>query len=272
MTTTSKVLMLMMSALALFAGCTSSDEPTSGHTAGLAACPPDIDEGWPCDISEELACLRGEDPASGADGDGDVCRCERFADDTDAGLVVCDSEPPPGGSYCPEHAHTGDVCDPSASDECSHSCDPDVVCRCVPTADTPDCGHIWLCEGGGGGEPPPGTEEPFCDDAALHVCLEAGFAECISEDGRWCVCEVGPAGEMALRCDGDDGSIGGGDPGDPGGTDTGDGTDPGGAERCTDEHVLSCEAGRDAFCIRDDGCECHCDFTADGIGGLICDD
>ncbi len=242
MTKKSSIILLLLLALPTISACVGED-PTGGNSAGLAVCPPGVTEGAICDVDPDLACVRSD-----ADGDGDICRCDRSSDSM-VGIVVCGSElPPDPTSFCADDVATGAHCDPEGPRECRHARDDGVYCRCAPRSDAEDCGYLWVCDDGS--EPPPGEES--CDDAALDECLADGSSTCIAEDGRRCFCEVTPEGEIHLSCDDDD-------------------TLPPEPEPCAPEDADRCLAGEPVECYYDDGRVCRCDVGADGDIRISCE-
>jgi hypothetical protein len=240
----------------LFSGCVSDGGST---LSALGACPEDAFEGSRCEADREVACaVRGSDR---------VCRCERSADGSAEGVIVCDSAggTDPGTAFCREHVHTGDVCDPTVDSVCHHACDGDVYCRCTPTGDATDpagseadrAAHVWLCDDGS--VPPPGGTT--CDDGFLELCRSgAGPTDpvCIAEDGRRCYCARTEAGSD-------------GDPSDPGST-GGVGIvcdpppPPPPSRECTDVDLERCRAGEWVECVSGDAI-CHCEWATDPVPG-----
>jgi hypothetical protein len=257
MMTNSKSAMVLLGAVLVLQGCMGVEEPESAEFA-LAACPPELTEGAPCDASDDLACARGDatTPSGETDPDAVVCRCSASAESeagTGPGVVICAAEPPPGGGggTCSE-AYTGAHCDPSLVDDACVDAAGTLRCRCVPASDAADCGYFWLCED----DTPPPPSEPPCDETALDRCSATGSGDCYAEDGRHCVCEIGADGEMRLSCD-------------PAG-----GTTPT-PHDCTPEDEARCAAGEWVECIGAEGGRCYCGGEDSGRdparSGLVCE-
>ena len=241
MMTRNSCLLLLSGLILSVTGCVG-EEGAGGATERLALCPDGTRADLPCDPDSELYCDYADT--------GLVCRCERFADDTTggAGVIVCEppeTDPPVG--RCIEHVRTGDACDPAEADACTHTCDGDVRCRCVPESDRAGCSHVWLCDGGV--EPPPGGGDPCADDSG-RLCGVGGVTECITEDGRRCFCDASASGEVGFRCE---------EP-PPGG----------GPPPCAADDLGRCEHGEEVYCALD-GRICRCGPTADGSIHFDCD-
>lgn len=239
----------------LVTSCTS--EEVDVRASALDPCPDGIFPGAPCDAWDELYCEIGDEAI--------VCRCDReeSSDGTlrGEGAIVCEhtTGTPPPVPICEDHVRTGERCDPSGPAECSHACDRDVTCRCVPSADTgapgsdgdpgmpgsdgEPCVHVWLCDGTT--PPGPGTGE-VCTDEHIRACEAGEYIECFdSADGRLCRCSP----DAGFYCE-------------P--------IDPGGIERCRPDLIELCYAGIVRECVMDDGRLCRCDPSRSD--GFFCDE